>query len=86
MEQRKQRVVLVTEHHRIVGDLHLPREGYLSRFSDFLNRVELRFISLSDVVVFGLTDDGESEVDRKEFLAVGTDHIRLAYPEGDATD
>ena len=41
METRTQRVVLETSRHRIVGDLTLPREGYLSRFSDFLNQSEV---------------------------------------------
>ncbi len=38
---RIERVVLETEHHRITGDLHLPREGYRSRLSDYLNRGDI---------------------------------------------
>ena len=41
METRVERVVLETAKHRIVGDLTLPREGYRSRLSDFLNRGDL---------------------------------------------
>ena len=47
MESRVERVVLETAHHRIVGDLTMPREGYRSRLSDFLNRGDLDFIPLA---------------------------------------
>lgn len=86
MEFRKERVVLETERHRILGDLSLPREGYLSRLSDFLNRGELRFVSLTDVTVTEFDEAGESETTDHEFLAVGSDHIQLAYLAGDGAD
>jgi hypothetical protein len=31
METRTERIVLKTDCHRIVGDVTLPREGYLSQ-------------------------------------------------------
>ena len=46
METRIERVVLETDRHRIVGDLTLPREGYRSRLSDYLNGGDVDFIPL----------------------------------------
>jgi uncharacterized protein DUF6812 len=77
MEMRSQRVVLETEHHRIVGDLNLPREGYRSRLSDYLNRGDVDFIPLVDVEIHS-SNGGGSE--RREFLAVARNHVQLAYP------
>jgi hypothetical protein len=83
MDFRKERVVLETHTHRIVGDLHLPKEGYLSRLSDFLNRNELRFITLTDVIVIENSDNGAALPTEHEFIAIGTDHVQFAYPDPD---
>ena len=37
MENRVERIVVETDRHRIVGDVTLPREGYRSRLSEYLN-------------------------------------------------
>jgi hypothetical protein len=81
MEFRKERVVLETQSHRVVGDLHLPKEGYLSRLSDFLNRNELRFITLTDVTVLEHTESGATVTSEHEFIAIGADHVQFAYPD-----
>jgi hypothetical protein len=78
METRVERVVLETEHHRIVGDLTLPREGYRSRLSDFLNRGDLDFIPLINVEIQSMNGSGQSE--ERPFIAVARTHIQLAYP------
>ncbi|MBA2523026.1 MAG: hypothetical protein H0V25_06795 [Solirubrobacterales bacterium] len=83
MEFRRERVVLETKHHQITGYLHLPREGYLSRFSDFLNRNELRFISLTEAVVIDRSPSGSAATSQRDFIAVGADHVQLAYLDGD---
>lgn len=79
METRTERVVLETPSHRIVGDLTLPREGYRSRLSDFLNRGDVNFIPLvnADVEARG---GGASETVHRDFIAVARDHVQLAYP------
>ena len=77
METRVERVVLETPKHRIVGDLTLPREGYRSRLSDFLNRGDLEFIPLVNAEIF--SGDG-GEADARSFLAVARSHVQLAYP------
>ena len=77
METRVERVVLETERHRIVGDLTMPREGYRSRFSDFLNRGDLDFIPLANVEMEPL---GRGDGGRRSFVAVARTHVQLAYP------
>jgi len=72
------RVVLETEQHHITGDLHLPREGYRSRLSDYLNRGDDHFVPLSNAKVTTL--NGNGNVDEHEFLAVARNHVTLAYP------
>jgi hypothetical protein len=84
MDTRVERIVLETERHRITGDLTMPREGYRSRLSDYLNRGEVAFVPLADAVVSPL--DGVGSPDRRDFLAVGRNHVRIAYFEGDGRD
>ena len=77
MENRVERIVLETDRHRIIGELTLPKEGYRSRISDYLNISDLVFIPLVNVTVTPL--DGGDEVQR-DFVAVGRAHVQLAYP------
>ena len=79
MESRVERVVLETDRHRIVGDLTLPREGYRSRLSDFLNRGDLDFIPLVNVELTPLGGNGAAP-EQRPFLAVARSHIQLAHP------
>ena len=78
MEQREQRIVLETESYRIRGLLSMPRDGYRSRLTDYLNASEREFIALTDVVVESL--NGSSEPEHHEFLALSMNHIVLAMP------
>jgi hypothetical protein len=80
METRVERVVLETERHRIIGDLTMPREGYRSRFSDFLNRGDLDFIPLANVEMESLGNSSASQ--QRSFVAVARTHVQLAYPHG----
>jgi len=77
MDNRIERVVLETAGERIVGDLTLPREGYRSRLSDYLNQGDLDFIPLTNVELTSL--DGATAAQR-DFLVVARGHIRYAYP------
>jgi hypothetical protein len=77
VENRVERVVLETPRHRIVGDLTLPREGYRSRRSDFLNRGDLDFVPLTDAEI--ISTDGAAP-ERRSFIAVARQHVQLAYP------
>jgi hypothetical protein len=80
MDSRKERVVLETSRHRIVGDLVLPAEGYRSRLSDFLNRGELEFIPLTDVELTSLEATDTPPEQHHTFLTVARAQIELAYP------
>jgi hypothetical protein len=80
METRVERVVLETDRHRIVGDLTLPREGYRSRLSDFLNRGDLDFIPLVNAEIHSLNGAGNEQ---RTFIAVARTHVLLAYPHGE---
>jgi hypothetical protein len=73
MENRHARVVLETARHRIVGTLHLPRDGYRSRITDFLNATDRDFIALTDVELVLL--DGSGELERHDFLAVARNQV-----------
>ena len=84
MEKRTERVVLETENHRIVGYLHLPTEGYLSRLSDFLNRTELRFVTLTDATMIERTAAGAALTSDHPFISIGTDHVVFAYPDDES--
>ena len=77
MDHRIERVALETDRYRISGDLTLPKEGYRSRISDYLNIAELAFIPLANAEIAPLAG-GEAE--RREFIAVGRVHVQLAYP------
>ena len=82
METRVERVVLETPRHRITGDLHLPREGYRSRLSDFLNRGDLEFIPLVNAEISSA--NGDASIVSRSFLAVASGHVQLAYPYEEA--
>ena len=77
MDTRVERIVLETDRHRIAGDLTLPREGYRSRLSDYLNRGEMAFIPLANAVVTAIDNPGSAE--QRDFIAVGRTHVLLAY-------
>lgn len=82
MDSRNERVVIETDRYRIVGDLTLPRTGYRSRMTDFLNASERDFIALTDVVLEAI-DESEGKV-RREFMAISRRHIVVVMPEEDS--
>ena len=72
-------MLLETTRYRIRGALTLPRDGYRSRVSDFLNFAESGFISLTDVTIQALDADGQpGEEVHREFIAVARAHVVLA--------
>jgi len=79
MDSRVERVVFETDRHWIVGDLTLPREGYRSRLSDFLNRGDLDFIPLVNVEISSVDAQGH-EPEEKPFMAIARAHIQIAHP------
>ena len=79
MDTRVERIVLETGRHRIVGDLTLPREGYRSRLSDYLNQGDMGFIPLANVIISPI-DAGPGAAEQRDFIAVARTHVHLAYP------
>lgn len=75
--RRVERVQLETDRQRIVGDVTLPPEGYQSRFSDSLNRVDITFIPLVNAEVSSLMG---GDVERLPFMVVSKSHVRVAFP------
>jgi hypothetical protein len=84
MDTRVERIVLETERLRISGDLHLPREGYRSRLSDYLNHGEVVFIPLANAVLQPIVGEGPDRT--RDFIAVARTHVQLAYPANGNSD
>jgi hypothetical protein len=78
MEHRDERIVVETARHRITGLLRLPRDGYRSRLTDYLNASERDFLALTDVEIEPLEGDGALE--RRDFVALSLSHIVLVMP------
>jgi hypothetical protein len=78
VDQKDERIVLETARYRITGLLRLPRDGYRSRLTDFLNAGERDFIALTDVELIPLDDDGAPE--HRDFVAVARSQVVLAAP------
>ncbi len=73
-------VIVITEHYRIEGTLHVPHRG---RISDYLNRTlggesKATFISVTDASCYSIID-GELRY-ATEFLTVHRDHIQIIIP------
>ena len=75
MDNRKERIRIETERHRVEGILTLARDGYRSRVSDVLNASERDFLTLTDVAVTPL-DGGPVEL--HPYLTLARRHIVFA--------
>lgn len=75
MDQRRERVRVQTERHRIMGYMTLARDGYRSRVSDVLNAPERDFLTLTEATVEP-ADGGPAEF--HPFLTVARRHIVFA--------
>jgi hypothetical protein len=76
-ERRVERIQFETDRQRIIGDVTLPPEGYQSRFSDSLNRVDVTFIPLVNAEVSSIMG---GDVERRPFMVVSKSHVRIAFP------
>ncbi len=77
VEHRNERIVAETDRYRITGLLHMPRDGYRSRLTDYLNGSERTFLALTDVELIPL-DGGAA--DHLSFLALALQHVVLVRP------
>jgi hypothetical protein len=78
-ERRVERIQFETDRQRIVGDVTLPPEGYQSRFSDSLNRVDITFIPLVNAEVSSIMG---GDVEQLPFMVLSKSHVRIAFPIG----
>jgi hypothetical protein len=83
INQRRERIRIETERHRIEGVLTLARDGYRSRVSDVLNASERDFLTLTDVTVTPL-EGGEAE--RHDYLTLARRHIVFAVAADERGD
>lgn len=84
MDMRREPVVIETVRYRIEGVLTLPREGYRSRLSDFINQRDRDFFAISDARVTVLdTTDAPQDVG---FVMVARSQIVLLRPAGGPPD
>jgi hypothetical protein len=81
VDLRTEKVVVETDRHRIEGSLTLPREGFRSRLSDFVNQRDRDFFSLSDARISPLDDAGQAQ--EVPFVMVARRHIRVLIPAGE---
>jgi hypothetical protein len=77
MEHRDERIVVETSRYRVTGVLRLPKDGYRSRLTDYLNAAERNFLPLTDVEIEQL-DRGN--VERRAFVALSLSQIVMAMP------
>lgn len=75
MDLREEHVVLETARYRITGTLTLPREGYRSRLSDYVNQRDREFFAVSDATITALDDTESSRT--AEFIMVARAHVTL---------
>lgn len=80
IDQRRERIRVETERHRIAGYITLARDGYRSRASDVLNAPERDFLTLTEATVEPLSG---GPVELHAFLTVARRHIvfAVAAPE-----
>ena len=80
MEHREERIFIETERYRLTGTVRLPRDGYRSRMTDYLNAFERGFLALTDVDAEPI--EGSGTAMHMPFVAVAVRHIVLAGPAG----
>ena len=84
MDHRLETVIVETDRYRIEGKLTLPREGYRSRLSDYVNQRDRDFFAFQDATMTPLSGDGEPRV--APFLMVARRHVVLVQPNSGDDD
>lgn len=78
MDLRREPVILETDRHRIEGSITLPKEGFRSRLSDFVNQRDRDFFLIEGARVTLL--DAPDQVEQVPVLMVASAHIRILIP------
>ena len=79
MDHRLEQVIVETDRYRIEGKLTLPREGYRSRLSDYVNQRDRDFFAFQDATMTPLSGDGEPRT--LPFLMVARRHVVMVAPQ-----
>ena len=74
MDMRHEDIILETDRYRIEGKLTLPREGYRSRLSDYVNQRDREFFAVSDATIVALDTDSTRTA---AFIMVARRHVTL---------
>jgi hypothetical protein len=85
VEQLGRLVILETDRYRITGLLHMPRDGYRSRLTDYLNGSDREFLALTEVELAPLQGP-PSAAKRYPFVALAARHVVLAIPADETGD
>src|SRR5947199_10683873 len=75
LDLRHEDIVLETDRYRIEGKLTLPREGYRSRLSDYVNQRDREFFAINDATVTAL--DAPEVTRHASVLMVSRTHVPL---------
>jgi hypothetical protein len=75
VDLRHENIVLETDRYRIEGKLTLPREGYRSRLSDYVNQRDREFFAVNEATLTAL--DAPDQVRHASFLMVARRHVRM---------
>jgi hypothetical protein len=78
VDHRLETVIVETDRYRIEGKLTLPREGYRSRLSDYVNQRDRDFFAFSEATMTPLSGDGRARA--VPFLMVARRHVVLVMP------
>ena len=81
MDLRHEAIVLETDRYRIEGKLTLPREGYRSRLSDYVNQRDREFFAINEATLTAL--DAPDQVRSTAFLMVARRHVRMVTLAGE---
>jgi hypothetical protein len=80
---RQEKVVVETDRYRVEGMLTLPKEGYRSRLSDYVNRRDHDFFTIVGAELRAL--DGSGRDWSAPVLMLARSQIRLIVPGDDST-
>jgi hypothetical protein len=82
VDLRQEPIVVETSRYRIEGTLTLPREGYRSRLSDFVNQRDRDFFALAEARITAI--DHPDHVEQVPFVLVARGQIIMVTPGAEA--
>src|SRR5438874_13221014 len=83
LDLRHEDIVLETDRYRIEGKLTLPREGYRSRLSEYVNQRDREFFAINDATVTAL--DAPTTTRQASLPLAAGAHVRPVAPAAEAS-